>query len=70
MLFVDLYINQRCLGRLGAQRIKGDECPDSINTYRLDDYTEIKHRYGDGAEKLAIKILKHYSTKKRKAKLP
>ena len=70
MLFVDLWINQKCLGRMGARRIKGDTRPNSINTYILDDYTEIKHRYGNGAEKLAIKILKHYSDKKRKAKQP
>lgn len=67
MLFVEVYVNQTLISRLGAQRIKGDTHADSRNIYRLDDYTEIKHRYGDGAERLAIKMLKHDIKRKKKS---
>lgn len=58
MLIVSIYVNQRLLMVGTALRIKGDEKPNTINTYRLHDGTTVKHRYGDGATKLAQKILK------------
>lgn len=60
MLIVDVYINSTLIIRQTAVRIKGDMQPDTLNTYRLDDGTLIKHRYGDGGGKLAEKIMRHY----------
>ena len=39
-------------------RIEGGMEPDDVNTYEMPDGVTFKHRYGDGAIKLAIKILK------------
>lgn len=60
MLIVRMYVNAEHIGTVTARRIKGDMNPDSINTYLIDEgTTTIKHRYGDGAAKLAQKMLKH-----------
>lgn len=60
MLIVRLYVNQSHIGTVTARRIKGSTDPNSINTYLIDEGTKtIKHRYGDGAAKLAQKMLKH-----------
>lgn len=58
MLRVRIDINYRNLFDLAVVRIEGDTRPNSVNTYRLDDGTFIKHRYGDGAVKLALRMLK------------
>lgn len=60
MLVVEIYVNSTLIGKETAVRIKGDTHPDSINTYRLgsNDKT-LKHRYGDGAAKLAEKMMKN-----------
>jgi hypothetical protein len=58
MLIVKIYVNATPVREGYAVRIKGDTNPDSINTYQLHDGSIVKHRYGDGATKLAKKILK------------
>lgn len=60
MLIVRMYVNSEHIGTVTACRIKGSTDPDSINTYRIDNSEIlIKHRYGDGAAKLAQKMLDH-----------
>lgn len=60
MLIVRLYVNNEHIGTVTARRIKGDAKSDSINTYLVNEGTKkIKHRYGDGAAKLAKKMLKY-----------
>lgn len=60
MLIVDIYVNSVHIGRETAVRIKGSAEPDSRNTYRLGSNDKlIKHRYGDGAAKLAEKMMKN-----------
>lgn len=59
MLLVALYVNFNCVGSLTAQRVKGTKKANSVGTYKLDDGTLIRHRYGDGAEALAIKMLEN-----------
>lgn len=63
MLTVEIYMNWTLIGRETAIRIKGDTKPDSINTYRLSDGKIIKHRYGDGAAKLAEKMMRNLKRK-------
>lgn len=58
MLIVRLYVNSEHIGTVTARRIKGDAKPNSVNTYLINEGTKtIKHRYGDGAAKLAKKML-------------
>lgn len=60
MLRVSIYANSTFISEEIAVRIKGDAKPDSINTYLLDSNgKKIKHRYGDGAAKLAQKMMKN-----------
>lgn len=59
MLIVEIYVNHTLIGKETAVRIKGDTKPDSINTYELGNGTIVKHRYGDGAAKLAEKMMKN-----------
>lgn len=59
MLVVRLYVNSTHIGTETAVRIKGGTNQDDINTYRLSDGHTIKHRYGDGAAKLAEKMMRH-----------
>lgn len=68
MLIVRIYVNSNHIGTESAIRIKGTADPKSNNTYRLSDGTEIRHVYGDGAAKLAEKMMKHLS-KSTKGKL-
>ena len=58
MLWVQVGINFEKLLDSHVVRIKGGTKPDDINTYQLPDGRTFKHRYGDGAIKLAIKILR------------
>lgn len=71
MLSVYIKINEYTIKHLHAVRVEGTTEPDSINSYQqvvydkdggLDGYLEnfISHRYGDGAEKLAIKMLEEW----------
>lgn len=60
MLIVRIYVNSDHIGTVTARRIKGDTKPNSVNTYLIDEGRKtIKHRYGDGAAKLAQKMLKY-----------
>ncbi len=58
MLRVRIDINFTNILDLHAVRIKGDSRPHTVNTYQMPDGRKIKHRYGDGAAKLAIKMLR------------
>lgn len=59
-LIVRIYVNQEHIGTESAVRIKGDAHPNSINTYELgSNKKRIKHRYGDGAAKLAEKMMRN-----------
>lgn len=60
MLRVRIDINTTNIVDLAVIRIAGGTKPSDINTY-VPPYNmgkQIKHRYGDGAIKLAIKMLK------------
>lgn len=59
MLIVRLYVNSTHIGTETAVRIKGGTEANDINTYRLSDGHKIKHRYGDGAAKLAEKMMRY-----------
>lgn len=59
MLIVRIYVNMQHIGTETAVRIKGGTGKDDINTYELSDECKLKHRYGDGAAKLAEKMMKH-----------
>jgi len=54
MITVTISINDKVIYSRSAVRRK----TDAINTYEVDDGTIIKHKYGDGAIPLAIKMLK------------
>lgn len=58
MLRVRISINFLDIVDTNAVRIEGGSKPDDINTYRLPDGRTFKHRYGDGATILAMKILR------------
>ncbi len=66
MLIVRIYVNSELIGSASAIRVKGGTDPDDINTYLLDDQSTIKHRYGEGAAKLAERMMKHLHKTKRK----
>lgn len=68
MLILELYINWNRIEQFTALRIEGDTNPNSINKYKLNDGTVIKHRYGDGASSLAIKMLRHRLKKDKRRK--
>ncbi len=68
MLIVRLYVNGEQIGSESAIRVKGSTEPDSLNTYMLSDQSMIKHRYGDGAAKLAERMMRHLDKTKRKLK--
>lgn len=60
MLRVSIYVNSTFIAEEIAVRIKGDTNPKSINHYLLNSNQRIiKHRYGDGAAKLAQKMMKN-----------
>lgn len=58
MLRVRLHINFTPILDTHVVRIQGGCEPDDINTYEMIDGRKFKHRYGDGAIKLAIKMLR------------
>ena len=59
MLIVEIFVNSTLIGKETALRIKGGTDADDVNTYELSDGTLIKHRYGDGAAKLAERMMQH-----------
>lgn len=66
MLRVEISVNGKVIGSETALRIKGGDDSEDINTYLLNDQSTIKHRYGDGAAKLAEKMMGHlHKTRKR-----
>ena len=60
MIHIDIRINHEPIRTLSARRIYGGTGPDSINTYEMTGFPDIRHRYGDGAEVLALKMLQAY----------
>lgn len=65
MLIVEIYVNNKLIGKETAVRIEGDTKPTSVNTYRLSDGTKIKHVYGNGAARLAELMMNHLSEGKK-----
>lgn len=67
-LIVKLYINQKEIAIYSAVRVAGE--PPDYCTYRIDGSPNegacIDHNYNDGAEALAVKVLLHQLTSKRK----
>ena len=65
MLIVRIYVNQTCIGEYGARRIQGNTNPSTMNIYEMKGTGDtIKHRYGDGANKLAMKMLRYVERRK------
>lgn len=67
MLIVEIFVNDRLIGKETAVRIKGGENPSDNNTYRLSDGSLLRHRYGDGAARLAEKMMKHLDRSEKRA---
>lgn len=59
MLIVEISVNTELIGRETAIRIHGGTMPNDMNTYELSDGTLVKHKYGDGAAKLAERMCAH-----------
>jgi len=59
MLIVEIFVNSTLIGKETALRVKGGTKASDINTYELSDGTLIKHKYGDGAARLAERMMKH-----------
>jgi len=59
MLIVEIFVNNTLIGKETALRIKGGTDVDDVNTYELSDGTLLKHRYGDGAARLAERMMAH-----------
>ena len=59
MLIVEIYVNEKLIGKETAVRIEGGTKPDSLNLYELSDECIIEHRYGDGAARLAELMMAH-----------
>ena len=60
MLVVEIFVNNTLIGKETARRIKGGTHPNDLNTYLLGSNGKtIKHYYGDGAAKLAEKMMKN-----------
>ena len=55
-LIVKIYINETCIIDVHVCRVEGT--PPGICTYEMAGGETIRHRYSDGAEALAIKLLK------------
>lgn len=65
MLRVEIYVNSTHIGTETAVRIKGSTDPNSVNTYELGSNKKlIKHKYGNGAAKLAEKMMRNLSKAK------
>lgn len=56
MLSVIIKINGKAITGRSCHRAK--DGADGVHTYKVDDGRTIKHREGDGAVALAIKLLK------------
>jgi hypothetical protein len=69
MLIVEIFVNQKLIGKETALRVQGGENPDDVNAYELSDGTFIHHRYGDGAAKLAAEMMYHLHRKDLRKKV-
>jgi hypothetical protein len=58
MLRVRIHVNFTPILDTNVVRVEGGSSPDDLNTYEMPDGRRFKHRYGDGAVKLAIEMLK------------
>lgn len=58
MITVVIYINGNPIFISKARRIEPLVNKDQISTYQTDDGKKIRHKYSDGAQKLAIKMLR------------
>jgi hypothetical protein len=58
MLRVQIHVNFTPILDTHVVRVKGGSSPDDLNTYEMLDGRRFRHRYGDGAVELAIKMLK------------
>lgn len=58
MLRVRIDVNTLNILDIQVLRIKGGTKPSDMNTYSFPNGQEFKHRYGDGAIQLALKMLK------------
>lgn len=65
-LIVDIRANTELLERIVATRIAGSADADSVNTYRVEQFSapagtvssrNLEHRYGDGALALAGRMI-------------
>lgn len=71
-LVVKVQVGERTLHMMTASRVKGNDEPNSLNTYQCRLFTQlprratmqvvwegvIRHRYGDGPLKLTAKLTK------------
>jgi hypothetical protein len=64
MLIIEIYVNNQLIGKETAVRVAGGTRPNDINTYELSDGTLIKHRYGNGAARLAEQMASHLADTK------
>ena len=68
MLIVEIFVNSTLIGKETARRVLGNTEPETLNTYELSDGTLIKHKYGDGAAKLAERMMAHLHRHRRRMK--
>ena len=64
MLIVEIFVNEKLIGKETAVRIKGGTDHDSVNTYELSDGCQILHQYGHGAARLAEAMMAHLAEEK------
>jgi len=62
-LIVEIKVNYNTIIRRTAVRIDNYDLSEEVSTYELDDGTTLRHRYKDGAVKLAVKMLELYVVK-------
>lgn len=68
MLIVEIFVNNTLIGKETARRVLGNDKPETMNTYELSDGTLVKHKYGDGAAKLAERMMAHLHKHRRRLK--
>lgn len=56
-LIVEIKVNNETIIRRWCRRVDGLLSKEFVYNYETDDGRIIKHRYSDGAEKLAVKLL-------------
>ena len=58
MITVVVFVGSTPVYARSAIKVRGGIEPDDIGVYAVDDGRTVTHRYGDGAPKLAQKLLK------------